>query len=53
MSKRLPRGLERHDASSLTAARALELYHRDQLLWIRLDDEATTEKVRELAFHTT
>ena len=35
-AERLPNGLERHDASSLTPAEAMAIYKRDNLLWLRL-----------------
>ena len=34
--ERLPHGLQRLDATTLSAAEARKLYERDQLLWIRL-----------------
>ena len=35
---RLPDGLRLHDAKSLTPEKALELYQRDQLLWLQLNN---------------
>ena len=40
---RLPSGLVRHDASALTSSEAMQIYQRDQLLWLRLDSVADTE----------
>eukprot|EP01048_Picozoa_sp_COSAG05_P036259 COSAG05_NODE_16232_length_350_cov_1.446215_1_plen_60_part_10 len=39
-AERLPLGIVRHDLSELPLEVAMQLYERDQILWVRLDEDS-------------